>query len=123
MFERATKLKLRFESSKGQLSVEDLWDLPFTGDCSLNSLAIALHKKLESSTVSFVEEKSASESRDDLRFEIIKSVIASRKAEVAEQDNKREREARNRKIMGIIEEKKDEALSKKSVKELEKLLS
>ena len=30
MFEQAARLKLRFETSRGLLSVEDLWDLPLT---------------------------------------------------------------------------------------------
>jgi hypothetical protein len=28
IFEQASRLRLRFESSKGQLIVEDLWELP-----------------------------------------------------------------------------------------------
>ena len=40
IFKQAAKAKLRFPSSKGELRVEDLWDLPLTSKTgpSLDSL-------------------------------------------------------------------------------------
>ena len=44
MFERAAKRKLRFTSSKGSLSVEDLYDLSLT---SLDSIAKGVNRQLK----------------------------------------------------------------------------
>lgn len=58
IFERAARLKLRFETKKGQLSAEDLWDLPLsstTERTNLNSIAISLHQKLKDTPISFVD--------------------------------------------------------------------
>lgn len=44
MFEKASRMKLRFNTQRGVLSVEDLWDLPLI---QLDNIAIALNKKLQ----------------------------------------------------------------------------
>ena len=36
IFKQATKLKLRFSSVRGDLTVEDLWDLPLTSKSNLS---------------------------------------------------------------------------------------
>lgn len=35
IFEQASRQKLRFETSAGKLSIEDLWDLPLTSNNNL----------------------------------------------------------------------------------------
>ncbi len=42
MFEEASKLKLRFETTRGLVAVEDLWDIPLIGNngFSLDILAM-----------------------------------------------------------------------------------
>lgn len=50
MFEEASKLGLRFESPKGHLTTEDLWDIPLVSDnpmeASLDTIARSLCNKL-----------------------------------------------------------------------------
>ena len=43
-FEKASKLKLRFSTNRGELSIEDLWDLSLE---SLDQIAVAIDKALE----------------------------------------------------------------------------
>ena len=49
LFEVAARKKYRFDSQKGLLSVEELWDLPLqsTKSVSLDSIAIALNKEIK----------------------------------------------------------------------------
>ena len=59
MFEQAARMKLRFDTPRGALSAEDLWDLPLTSTrgLSLNDIAITLHHALKHDTVSFVDDE------------------------------------------------------------------
>lgn len=126
MFEKASRLKLRFPSSKGLLSAEDLWDLPLTSErnASLNGLAQAAYQGSASSTPDFVgtAAKSDETKLNELRLDIIKHVIAVRIAErdaAAQAQQKREQK---QKIMALIEEKQDESLRGKTAEELQALL-
>ena len=60
MFEQASRLKLRFTTARGSLSVEDLWDLPLTsttGKPNLDDIAKSLNRELRATSeeTSFVE--------------------------------------------------------------------
>ena len=57
MFEQATRNKLRFESTKGPLSVEQVWDAPLTSrnGFSLDDIAKQAKRELDAlSEESFV---------------------------------------------------------------------
>ena len=74
LFEIASRNKLRVPTTKGDLTVEQLWDLPLksANGLSLDSIAIALNKQLESSATSFVDEVQAPESCiSNVLFEIV----------------------------------------------------
>jgi hypothetical protein len=121
-FELASRQKLRFDSPKGQLSVEDLWDLPLTsttGRANLDDIAVGLHRQLkESSEVSFVTPVAAKLNDTQLKFDLAKHIIDVRVAErnaAAEATKRRETKQR---VLEIIESKKDEALRGKSLEEL-----
>ena len=85
MFEKASRLKLRFPSPKGALTVEDLWDLPLTsstGKANLDDLARQLHQSLESQKVgSFVTKATTADDRLQLQFNVVLRVIEVRLAE------------------------------------------
>ena len=73
--------------SKGLLTVEQVWELPLTatGDRpSLDSLAVELHKLTkDSERISFVEDTVAVDNNSLVAFEIVKHIIAVRKADNA----------------------------------------
>ena len=77
MFEKAARLKLRFSTDRGQLSVEDLWDLPLSGNgLNLDKITMALSRQLkEESTESFVLKASRSTDMLQLRFDLAKHII------------------------------------------------
>ena len=126
MFEKASRIKLRFESAKGPLAVEDLWDLPLqTGPSkvSLDSIAVFYHNRVKNEqNISFVEEKSEGDSRDLLAFEIVKHVIRVRLDERKRAETERQNRDAKDKLRQILAEKKEAGLRDKSVEELEAMI-
>jgi hypothetical protein len=127
-FIQATRSKLRFDSVRGQLTVEDLWDLPLTsavaGKPNLDDIARQLNRQLKNDDgdVSFVTPAAKQDNGDTLRFEIIKQVIEVKVAErnaATEAASKREKK---QKILAILAAKEDNALENQSPEDLRKLL-
>lgn len=128
MFEKAARLKLRFESPVGQLSVEDLWDLPLTarnsGRANLDDIAIGLDKELKGASVtSFVRKSTKSNDVAKLKLDIVVRVIEVRQAEADAAELKRVNAEKKQRILELIAEKQDEALKGKSVDELQALVN
>jgi len=125
LFEEASRLKLRFETERGRISTEDLWDLPLSNDhgLSLDNLAKALNRKLkEESEESFVVPKSKENSILSLQFELVKHVI---KVKIEERDAKEQalkKKAKKKRLREIIADKEDESLKSLSEDELRKML-
>lgn len=125
MFEKASRLKLRFETGKGLLTVEDLWDLPLTGaGVNLDRVAVELHKQVkEETTVSFVVKPPRTSAELELKFEIVKHVIEVRLAEKAEAQAKVEAREKRDRILTIIDKKQNEKLEGASLEELQKMVA
>lgn len=121
MFEKATRLKLRFRSVNGIIGIEDLWDLSLT---HLNTIAKILHKSLEDSDVSFISEIKKDEALQ-LSFDIVKRVIDVKLQEREEAKVRQANIDRKSKLLQILASKQDEALGEMSqedlLKELESL--
>jgi phosphoribosylanthranilate isomerase len=126
IFEKATRLKLRFQSNSGMLNVEDLWDLDLSNErrtVDLNRLAKSLNKKIkENDEFDFVSEKSSEDQILKLKFDIVLHIIDVKKDERAKTIDRTKRKLKEEKIMEIINQKKDEDLNNKSISELEKEL-
>lgn len=123
MFKEASKLKLRFETSKGLLSVEQLWDL------SKTQLAIVvrnLKKKLNKDSdneLSFLDDTATQVDKiTQLQFDIAKDVYITKKSEEEAATNAAEIKAHNQKILELIAEKREGKLRDMSEEDLVKLL-
>jgi hypothetical protein len=127
IFEKASRLKLRFETSRGLISAEDLWDLPLTsntGKVNLDDIARGLHSQLKNdSNVSFVHLDRKSDETIQLRFDIVKHVIDSRLEENKANLQARDNAAKKQKLLEILAEKQDGDLKNKSADELQKLIA
>lgn len=127
MFEKASRMRLRFNTDKGVLTVDDLWDLPLTsttGRANLDDIARSLHKKIQQEeTVSFVSPNTNKIPAELLQFEIVKHIIDVRLAENAEKAKAQENREKKQRILGLITEKQDEAMRGKSLEELKTMLS
>lgn len=126
MFESASRLKLRFDSPRGAITVEDLWDLPLSAPtanrASLDAIAMGLQRDLRDTAeiTSFVSPTKVDAGRAglELMLEIVKYVISVR---LAERDAKKAAEDRGKKkerILELIAQKQDAALAGQSVDEL-----
>lgn len=124
IFERATRLKIRYQTQNGILMVEDLWDLPLDSKiiANLNSIAIQLNRQIKDSG----EESFIGNSKVDpilqLKFDIVKYIIDTKLSEAEDKANALAKKQYNEKILKLIDEKEDEALKGKSADELKKLL-
>ncbi len=122
IFERTTRLKLRFDTAKGKLSVEDLWELPLEkGVVNLNIIAVALSNELGESGINFVRDV-----EDDpiiaLKFDVVKYIIRARVIELKEIVKEAERKDERNKIIDALGAKEIDELKGKSAKELRKAL-
>jgi len=122
LFELASRMKFRFDTTKGQLSVEDLWDIPMTGKVSLDAIAIDLNKKLKDTNESFVVQKSSANKIIEYKFDLVKYVIQTRLAEIEARQKEKENKEKKQKILQIIEEKENESLKNMSIEELKKMI-
>lgn len=124
IFEIATRERIRFTSSKGLLTVEQVWELPLTatGDRpSLDSLAVELHKLTkDSERISFVEDTVAVDNKSLVAFEIVKHIIAVRKAENAAARVDSERRAKKQLILQAMAERQTTDLKALSMEDLQK---
>ena len=119
-FKQATKQKLRFQTNKGVLSVEQLWDLSLT---DLDSLAVSLQEAYENSKgKSFLTKKSTKNATIKLQFDVCLDILQTKVEETEAAKELAENKAHNQKILQLIAEKKDDELKGKSVKQLEAML-
>ena len=125
IFQTATRKKLRFESQKGQLSVEDLWDLPLTsetGKANLDDIAREVNRQLKAiKEESFVTEAVSGNSSMELKLEILKSIIVVKKEEGAAAALARANALKKQEILGLIAKKQGEQLAGSSLEDLQKM--
>lgn len=127
IFEYATRNKLRFASIRGELSVEQLWDIPLRSrdDFNLNTIAKTANKALkEISEESFVETtKTAAHTRCEAAMEAVKYIIDVKLAEEEAAKTRAEKKQEKEKLLGILAEKQAGKLSELSEKELQKRIA
>jgi hypothetical protein len=120
MYKKASQLQLRFNTTKGQLTVEQLWDLPLT---MLDALAVSLETEYKKSgKKSFLVTKSRKDKELKLAFDIVLDVLTTKMEEAAAAKNIADTKEHNQRILELIKRKQDSELEDKSIKELEKLL-
>lgn len=128
MFEKANRLKLRFSSPQGELSVEDLWDVPLTSTraniANLNNIAKEISRKLkEAGEEDFVNPKSNADELLQLKLDIIKHVIHTKQAENEALRATAERKEKKTRIMELIARKQDQELEGKPLEELQAMVA
>jgi hypothetical protein len=128
MFEQAARLKLRFGSPQGNLSAEDLWDLPLTStranQANLNNVAKGISRQLKAeSEEDFVNPRSGADEALQLALDIVKHVIQVRQAENETARALADRKEKKAKLLELIARKQDQALEGKPLEELQEMVA
>ncbi len=126
LFLRATREELRFTTSKGELSTEQLWKVPLrsalAGDAfNLDVVAKTAFARKEAVSHSFVDAdagKTPAQQRAELTFDVIKFVIDLKLEEEEEAGIEAANRVETAKLLEFLVEKQDQKLSAMSEKEI-----
>lgn len=129
IFEQAFRCKLRFDTPKGAITVEDLWDLSLTsttGKANLDDIARDLHRQLKNGDdVSFVHKERKSDETVQLKFDIVKYVIDVKLAEADEASKARVNAEKKRhvgQLLALIANKENQQLADMPLEDLRKMV-
>lgn len=128
IYKYAAQKKLRFPSVRGDLTVEQLFELPLkaTNGFDLDSVARNINGALKGVTEeSFVEDATTDPRKAGLTIalDVVKDVIKTRQEENAAARNKANKAIERKKLLDAIAAKKDQALTAASLEDLEKKLA
>lgn len=127
IFELASRHKVRFETNRGVISTEQLWDMPLTSKSGfdLDTVAKEVNAQLKSVTEeSFVVTKTNPRKAGlELSLELVKHVIAVKLQENAELLAKAEKQAKRAKLIEQLGKKQDAAMEALSEDEIKKQLA
>ena len=113
---------LRFQTSKGLLSGEQLWGATMVDLSGAIKLVNNILKRVDEDYLSFLSDSKVVDVENQLRFDILKDVYLTRKPEMEAIRDEADKKAHNQKILNLISEKKEGDLKNMSVEELEKLI-
>lgn len=127
LFITASRKKFRFASERGDLTVENLWDLPLTSKngFNLNAVAIGVNAELKGLAEESFVETSTNPRRKDLEnmLDLIKYVIAVKQDEAKAATERVAKQELKRKLREAIEAKEGEALQSASLEDLKAQLA
>lgn len=119
LFEMATRSKLRFPSTKGELFVEDLWDL---SDKDLD----VVYKNLKDQEVKSSEESLLDDANVDPKLTaaigIVKYIFITKRNERLAEKERINKKLTQRKYIDALSKKQDEAIEKMSEAELRAMI-
>lgn len=127
IFEYATRNKLRFSSSRGELTTEQLWDVPLRSNdgFNLNAVAKAANEAVKAvNEENFVETtRTTAHVRVETAFEVVKHIIDIKLADEAAAKKRTENKVKREKLLKALAEKQDGKLSEMSERELKKQIA
>ena len=123
MYKTASKLKLRFNTTKGLLNSEQLWDLNSVELSNAIKAVKKILKKNDDDDLSFLEESKTVDVENQLKFDILKDVYLTKKKESDDARDAHLKKEHNQKIIEIIAKKQYNDLENNtSIDELYKML-
>ena len=119
LFEMATRSKLRFPSTKGELSVEDLWDL---SDKDLD----VVYKNLKDQEVKSSEESLLDDANVDPKLTaaigIVRYIFTTKRKEKLAEKERINKKQTQKMYIDALSKKQDEAIEKMSEAELRAMI-
>lgn len=125
MYKKASRLKLRFKTKFGLLTVDQLWEIKLNDLKAAVKDAYAEWKKLSKvdSELSFLDGSTDSEDEiPKLTFDILKDVYTTRQDEIKSASEAAVVNREIKHLEEILASKKEESLKSMSVEEIEKLI-
>lgn len=114
LFEKITRTKVRFPSTRGDMTVENLWDMPLSAKngFDLDTVAKAVNADLKAQAEESFVETSANPRKAvlQLQLDVLKHIITVKQAENAAARAASDNAAKRNKLMEILGKKQDEAL-------------
>lgn len=120
IFEKAVRLKLRFEY-KGFIGVEDLWDLKPE---ELNKIYSNVKKELRSEEDGLMAtRKTKAEKEAQLKLDVLKYVFDVKQAEADEQKVRAENKRKKDYLLGVLERKQNEQIESSSMEDIQRMFN
>lgn len=127
LFQLASRQKFRFQSIKGELTTEQLWDLPLTarGGFDLDSVAKQVAAELKAAgEESFVKKNSNPvKTKLEAKLEIVKHVIAAKLEDVEKATKASQNQEERQRLLAVLNRKQDAALEELTPEQIQARLA
>lgn len=127
LFQLASRQKFRFQSIKGELTTEHLWDLPLTarGGFNLDEVAKQVAADLKAAgEESFVQKKSnPAKSKLEAKLEIVKHIIAAKLEEAEKAAKASQNQEERQRLLAVLNRKQDAALEELTPEQIQARLA
>lgn len=120
----AARKKYRFDTVRGQVTVEDLWDMPLTGgrdNFNLDTLAIQLDEAVD--TKSFVKRRTSTANVNQHKLDIVKHVIDTKVAELDAAEVAAANKVKKEKLLAALASKEEQKFVAMSEEDIRKELA
>jgi len=124
IFEKGLIKHVRFSTTKGDITTEDLLYVPLSSasSTSLDDIAKGLNEELNSGE-SFVGKRRSGTAMTELKFEIVKRVIEMKLEAIKAKETRAANKAEQEELIALINEKDKDTLKSKSSAVLKKRLA
>ena len=120
LFEVAARKKYRFETKKGSVATEDLWDMPLQSKdgFNLDVLAVSLQGQTEE-VKSFVKPRATGNTDIKNKLDIVVHVIETKLAEADAREKSAANKEKKEFLLSALKKKQNDALLNMSEEELQ----
>lgn len=126
IYQKAVATKLRFKTSNGAISTEDLFDLPLSSknEMNLDTVAKTVHAALKAEEEGSFVNKTSNPRKDqlELAMEIVKDVIRIKQEQEAAKADIAAKAAKREQLLRALERNQEQALAGMTVDQLQEEL-